>query len=243
MWGVNLPHRPLDGDRPGGLILLRDVVRQPRLRDVVRPRRQRGAAHARHRDVLGEASPVMVRTGCCLDGVRLSGHRRRVPNGASPAMVRTGCCLDAALRGGLHRGVRRVPAPRLALVLAGRRAWLPTILPALPVPLREPEVPRLPAREPKPGFPGVLFPVPSVRGQPGWQPSATQEWESWGWTMGLLPVPVPPWLALVQRLAWLLLVHPGMRREVSSRRVPQWLMRRSGRIRPAPAVWLLHLLK
>jgi len=157
----------LDGDRPGGLIPLRDVVRQHRLRDVVRLRRQRGAAHARRRDVLGEASPVMVRTGCCLDGVRLSGHLRRVPNEASPVMVRTGCCLVAERRGGLHRGVRLVSVPRLALVPAGRRAWLPTILPALLVPLREPEVPRLPVREPKPGFPGVPFQVPSARGRPG----------------------------------------------------------------------------
>jgi hypothetical protein len=37
--------------------------------------------------------------------------------------------------------------------------------------------------------------------------------------------------------------HPGKRREVSSRRGPQWWKRRSERIRPIPAVWLLHLWK
>ncbi|GLU57895.1 hypothetical protein Pure05_09750 [Paenarthrobacter ureafaciens] len=37
--------------------------------------------------------------------------------------------------------------------------------------------------------------------------------------------------------------HPGKRREASSRRGPQWWKRRSERIRPIPAVWLLHLWK
>jgi hypothetical protein len=35
----------------------------------------------------------------------------------------------------------------------------------------------------------------------------------------------------------------GKRCGVSSQRVPQWWKRRSERIRPVPAVWLLHLWK
>lgn len=84
--------------------------------------------------------------------------------------------------------------------------------------------------------------LPSV-----WQPSVRRGWR----TPGLLRVPKLPFRALGRPQTWLvpvrleLLPVPllGKRREVSSRRAPQSLMRRNGRIRPAPAVWLLHLLK
>ena len=246
-WGVILLHRLLDEDHPDGLRPLRDVGRPHRLRGVGRPRQRLDADRcARHRDVLGEACPGMERRGCFRDGGHLSGRRRRALNGACPVRVRKGCCRDVVRRGELHRDARLEPAPRLALEPDGRLAWLPTNRPALQVPLLvplpEPAVPRLLARGMLPEFPGVPAPVPSAREQPVWLPSARKGWERWAWILVVLPALVRPWL-VPRLLAWLQLVHPGMRREVSSRRVPQWLMRRNGRIRPVPAVWLLHLSK
>ena len=58
---------------------------------------------------------------------------------------------------------------------------------------------------------------------------------------GMLLGGLPPEL-LRERRPWQRR-HPGMRREASSRRGPQLLTRRSERIRPIPAVWLLHLWK
>ena len=192
---------------------------------------------------------MMVRTGCCRGEVRRSGRRRRVLNEASPVMVRTGYCLAGVLLAVLQfPDVTREPAPRLASVLAGRLALRPMTLPALLAQLLlGPAVPmavRLPARESRLGFRGP-FPVPSARGQPGWLPLAAQEWR----TLVLQREPASPWRTPGLPQAWLVLEQPvrllvpGMRREVSSRRVPQLSMRRNGQTRPVPAVWLLHLLK
>ena len=148
VWGVNLLHRLLGGDRPDGLLPLRGVGHLHRPLGVGHLHPLLGAGHARRRDVLGEACPVMVRTGCCLAGVRLNDRRRRALNGACPVRVRTGCCLAAAHRGEPHRDARLEPAPRLASVPGERPAWLPTILPwplaGLLVPLPEPAVPLVP---------------------------------------------------------------------------------------------------
>ena len=61
---------------------------------------------------------------------------------------------------------------------------------------------------------------------------------------GMLREQPEPWGRLQVRgqLPWQRL-HRGRRREASSRRGPQWWKRRSERIRPIPAVWLLHLWK
>lgn len=93
-----------------------------------------------------------------------------------------------------------------------------------------------------PALPGKWLPELPERGLqvPGPEPSELQ-----------VPVPerpdgmlrggLPPEL-LRERRPWQRR-HPGRRREASSRRGPQLLKRRSERIRPIPAVWLLHLWK
>ena len=52
-----------------------------------------------------------------------------------------------------------------------------------------------------------------------------------------------PWGPPRVLLTSALLLQRGMRCGVSAQRGPQWLKRRSERIRPVPAVWLLHLWK
>lgn len=109
--------------------------------------------------------------------------------------------------------------------------------------LQAPQEPKLPGR--------------TLQEQPGWtlREQRDPEWEQRDpeWEPWVLPVRVREQPDEMLRDGLLRGQQPGRRtlqrrrrgrrREVSSRRGPRWLTRRSERIRPIPAVWLLHLWK
>jgi hypothetical protein len=237
------PQRRPDAERPDGAPLRqqRDAGR----RDV-RPRygfRPDGAC------------PGKERTGCYPDAgdVRC---RRRGP-GACPGTWRRGCYRDGDRPDGvLNPDVPAQPVPRPS-VPAWRRAWRPSRGRPEPGRREQPEpgpqgqperrgrpVPEQPVpgqREPGPqGQPERRGPLPVLR------PWAPQPWGRRGQARapcGALRGWRMPWVPTRVLRTSKLLLRRGMRCGVSSQRGPQWLKRRSERIRPVPAVLSLHLWK
>ena len=187
------------------------------------------------------AFPGKARTGCCPDAADVR-CRRRGP-GACPGTWRRGCCRG----GGRPDGVPNCPVRRSGTGLQELQPWGPGVRRAL----HRWTVP--------PGLPAQLLLQPGPRGQgllperaqtgpgllPELQPWVPEPWELPGPARG--PDGKPrgwraPW-ALQRELRTSKRRRRGRRCGVSSQRGPQWWKRRSERIRPVPAVWLLHLWK
>ncbi|SDR20160.1 hypothetical protein SAMN04489742_4558 [Arthrobacter crystallopoietes] len=217
-----------DGDRPG---LQPDEVRPVPLPPDGEPRHDRRGA-----------CPATLQTDCFPDAVHARHHARgrHGRRGACPAMLQTDCCRG----GGRHLHGCRLDAEqrsrvwpvllRLASPVPEYRPWQPE-QPVLPEP--EPGEPVLPEqREPEPGQPVLQ------EQRAHWMRPAVRQLASlrfWARASEQPPASVQPWLP--ERGKRSSPERPDRRREVSSRREPQSWMRRTGRIRPVPAVLLLHL--
>ncbi|MCW2133587.1 hypothetical protein B0G38_002764 [Arthrobacter sp. VKM Ac-2550] len=228
--GVHPDAEHRDGDRPG---LQPDAVRPVLLPPDGEPRHGRRGA-----------CPARLQKDCFPDAVHARHHARgrHGRRGACPARLQTGCCRG----GGRHRHGCRLDAEQR------RRAWRAPLRPASPVPVYRTWQPEPQARPgPEPGEP-----VPLVQPEPGQpepepgQPELQAHWvrpavrqlaslRFWARASGHPPASVQPWLP--ERGKHSSPERRGRRREASSRRAPQWWMRRTGRIRPVPAVLLLHL--
>lgn len=217
---VHRQRRP-DAERPDGgrLRLLRDGDRRGvRPRCGFRP---------------DAACPARERTGCCPDAPCVRCRRRG--RGACPGTWRTDCCRDGGRPDAVpsRPGVpeQRGPQPWVPDVRRAWRRWTE------PPELRQPVRRRGPLlRVPQPGRkeppePGLQswFRLPSARREPARAPVVSLPGWPWGRTRALRSSKRQ--------------VRRGRRCGVSAQRGPQWWKRRSERIRPVPAVWLLHLWK
>ncbi len=191
---------------------------------------------------------MRLRTGCCPDAgdVRC---RRRDP-GAYPGTSQTGCCRDGDRpdEGLNHPGGREPPAlPELQpWEPDAHRAWRPwkarLVQPELQRLLEPPELTTPePEQQARLQQERVLLP---------WRPVPEQQvpepWRQQDQAQAQAPgVQVPGWQQawMGRQLRLRKRQRRGKRCGVSSQRVPQWWKRRSERIRPVPAVWLLHLWK
>lgn len=187
------------------------------------------------------ACPGKERTGCCPDAGDVR-YRRRDP-GACPGTWRRGCCLD----GDRPDGVPNCPARRSGTEQPGLQPWAPGVRRALHRWTAPPWLQAQLLLLPGPRGQGLLpEQAPTGRGlRPELQPWVPEPWE--------LPDPArgPDEKLRGWRAPWALQREPrtskrrrrGRRCGVSSQRGPQWWKRQSERIRPVPAVWLLHLWK
>jgi hypothetical protein len=219
------------GDRPG---LQPDAVRPVPLPPDGEPR------HGRRGACLGK-----LQKDCFPDAVHARHHARgrHGRRGACPARLQTGCSRGGGRR--LH-GCRLDAEQR-------RRAWLVLLRLVSPVPECrpwQPVQPVPPARpEPEPGEPTLQEQREPEPGRPElqalrehWVRPAVRQLASlrfWARASEQPPASVQPWLP--ERGKRSSPERRDRRREVSSRPEPQSWMRRTGRIRPVPAVLLLHL--
>ncbi len=183
------------------------------------------------------ACPARWRRGCCRDagrrqlrnrdavhGCRRHGcrcGRRGHRNGACPVTWQRGCCRDAVRPG-------QQPSRQPGLQLQ-----------------QGPQVRPVPVLQ---ALRGQVLPVPEHSRHRAWQPESAPSGPErqpgqvplrrpWGLLRELQPGPVLPGRNRQALLPW------GMRREVSSRRGPQWLKKLNERIRPFPAVLSVLLLR
>jgi hypothetical protein len=186
------------------------------------------------------ACPGKARTGCCPDAADVRCRRRG--HGACPGTWRKGYCLD----GDRPDGVLNCPVRRSGPVLPELQPWGPgvrrawhrwTVQPerAPQAQMLQPELLPEPQPTERPGRglqPELQLGVPAPWELPG--PARAPDGKPRGWRA--------PW-ALQRELRTSKRRRRGRRCGVSSQRGPQWLKRQSERIRPVPAVWLLHLWK
>lgn len=243
-----------DGEHPDAVHP--DGVLRHRRRDGVHPHRRPGAAGHRHDDRAG-ACPATARTGCCPDAAddpnRGRRHDRSHRGGnPCPATGRRGCCLD----GGHRRDGRPKDAwcrrtERQAASPDGARVAFPASCPHPGCPAgQERGCSARPGRQPPPERNRWRTVTPAVRPERrGWTvppgkglrvlPGRAPR-EQPGQPRASGPTAQGPRGVRVRRRSWPRR-NPGMRREASSRRGPQWWMRLNGRTRPVPAVSQLRL--